>query len=283
MTTTMGQQDQQNQQDQHKEKVRKAYGEIALTTNSEAAEACCEPQCCGDVEAAETKAPDYSKAEIASVPRGAFLSQGSGNPVRAADLQPGETVIDLGSGAGMDIFLAANVVGKEGRAIGFDMTPEMLERAKKNLTTGDYPQVEFRSAEIDKLPQPDASVDAALSNCVINLAPDKLAVYQEIHRVLKPGARFAIADIVLRGDAELIYKNADKLPGCSCLSTALREDIYLDTIRDAGFENVEIVAERPAISDDDIKAFAAVLGIDATNPPVTARAVTIVGRKPTAN
>ena len=275
MTTTM---EQQNQQDQHKAKVRKAYGEIALTTNSETAEACCEPGCCG-IEAAETKAPDYSKAEISSVPKGAFLSQGSGNPVRAAKLQPGETVIDLGSGAGMDVFLAANAVGKEGRAIGFDMTPEMLERAKTNLDSGDYPQVEFLSAEIDNLPQPDASVDAALSNCVINLAPDKLAVYKEVHRVLKPGARFAIADIVLRGDAELIYRNADKLPGCSCLSTALREDIYLDTIRDAGFENVEIVAERPAVSDDDIKAFAAVLGIDATNPPVTARAVTVVGTK----
>ena len=263
-----------------KEKVRKAYGEIALTTNSETTEACCEPQCCGDVEAAETKAPDYSKEEIASVPKGAFLGQGSGNPVRAARLQSGETVIDLGSGAGMDVYLAANAVGQSGRAIGFDMTPEMLERAKKNLAAGDYPQVEFHSAEIDKLPQPDGSVDVALSNCVINLAPDKLAVYQEIYRVLKPGGRFAIADIVLRGNAELVYQNADKLPGCSCLTTALREDIYLDTIREAGFENVEIVAERAAVSDDDIKAFAAVLGIDPAKPPVTARAVTVVGTKP---
>ena len=262
-----------------KEKVRKAYGEIASTTDSETAAACCEPGCCG-IEAAETKAPDYSKEEIASVPKGAFLGQGSGNPIRAAKLQPGETVIDLGSGAGMDVYLAANAVGQSGRAIGFDMTPEMLERAKKNLAAGDYPQVEFHSAEIDKLPQPDGSVDVALSNCVINLAPDKLAVYQEIYRVLKPGGRFAIADIVLRGNAELVYQNADKLPGCSCLSSALREDIYLDTIREAGFENVEIVAERAAVSDDDIKAFAAVLGIDPAKPPVTARAVTVVGTKP---
>lgn len=264
---------------QHKDKVRRAYGEIARTANAELETLCCEPGCCG-VEAAETQIPDYSKEEIASVPRGAFLGQGSGNPVRAAKLQPGETVIDLGSGAGMDVFLAANAVGKEGRAIGFDMTPEMLERAKKNLASADYPQVEFQAAEIDSLPQPDNSVDAALSNCVINLAPDKAAVYREIYRVLKPGARFAIADIVLRGDAGLVYRNADKLPGCSCLSSALREDLYLKTIRDAGFEGVEIVSERDAVSQQDIRAFAAVLGVDADNPPVSAHAVTLVGRKP---
>lgn len=265
-----------------KEKVRNAYGEIARTRNLQDSTECCDTTCCSPAAGEITElSPDYSAEEISSVPPGAFLGEGSGNPVRAAQLQPGETVVDLGSGAGMDSFLAANLVGETGRVHGFDMTPEMLERAKKNQAKGPYPQVEFQRTEIDALPLPGSSADVVISNCVINLAPDKLAVYREIFRVLKPGGRFAIADIVLRGNAELVYQNADKLPGCSCMTTALEENLYRKTIRQAGFAGVEIVAERAAISQKDLESFARVLGLDPSDAKVSAHAVTLVGRKPT--
>lgn len=254
-----------------KENVRKAYGEIARTkiANSPSAVRCSTEQ-----------SADYNAVEIRSVPSGAFLAEGSGNPVRAAKLQAGETVVDLGAGAGMDSFLAANMVGESGRVIGFDMTPEMLERARKNLAESNYPQVEFREAEIDNLPLPGAFADAAISNCVINLTPDKSAVYREIFRVLKPGGRFAIADIVLRGNAQIVYDNADKLPGCSCVSHALEENLYLDTIRKAGFDGVEIVSERAALAQKDLEAYARQFGLDPDNAGVSAHAVTLTARKP---
>ena len=254
-----------------KEKVRQVYGEVARTRQPEEGFACCGPP---------AASPDYRAEEIASVPRGAFLGEGSGNPVEAAGLQPGETVVDLGSGAGMDVFLAANAVGETGRVLGFDMTPEMLERARRNQAEGNYGQVEFHRAEIDNLPLPGGAADVVLSNCVINLAPDKLAVYREIFRVLKPGGRFAIADIVLRGNASVIYDNADKLPTCGCIDTAMEEANYLEAIRRAGFEGVEIVSERTALSDAQIEEFAPLLGIDPKNPGVSAQAVTLAGRKP---
>ena len=244
--------------EEQKEKVRAAYGEIARTRAAAGAATCCAPPGAG---------PDYSAEEIASVPPGAYLSEGSGNPVRAARLEPGETVVDLGSGAGMDVFLAANRVGPAGRVVGVDMTPEMFERARANARTGPYPQVEFLQGDIERLPLPSASADAVLSNCVINLAPDKAAVYREIFRVLKPGGRFAIADIVLRGEPGRLRRALLDLAPCSCVATALAENAYLETIRGAGFEGVEIVAERPAVSQP-------------LDTLVRAQAVTLVGRKP---
>ena len=244
--------------EEQKEKVRAAYGEIARTRTAEGTATCCAPPQAG---------PDYSLEEIGAVPAGAYLSEGSGNPVRAAGLQPGETVVDLGCGAGMDVFLAANRVGPAGRVVGIDMTPEMLARARANAARGSYPQVEFQQAEIERLPVASGSADAVLSNCVINLAPDKAGVYREIFRVLKPGGRFAIADIVLRGEPGRLRRAVLDLAPCSCISTALAEDAYLETIRAAGFEGVEIVAERPALSQP----------LDAL---VRAQAVTLVGRKP---
>jgi len=244
--------------EEQKEKVRAAYGEIARTRTTEGPATCCAPP---------ATPLDYSLEEIASVPPGAFLSEGSGNPVGAARLQPGETVIDLGSGAGMDVFLAANRVGPAGRVLGIDMTPEMLERARANAARGDYPQVEFQRGDIERLPAASDSADVVLSNCVINLAPDKAAVYREIFRVLKPGGRFAIADIVLRGEPGRIRRALLDLAPCSCVSTALEESAYLETIRAAGFDGVEIVAERPALA----QPLAAL---------VRAQAVTLVGRKP---
>ena len=246
--------------DEQKEKVRAAYGEIARSRLAQEAAACCTPA---------GHAPDYSPEEIASVPEGAFLGEGSGNPVRAARLQPGEVVVDLGCGAGLDVFLAANQVGPSGQVVGLDMTPEMLERGRANAARGQYSRVEFRQADIERLPLAAGSTDVVLSNCVINLAPDKAAVYREIFRVLKAGGRFAIADIVLRGEAGRLHRAVAQLAPCSCVATALEQEAYLRTIRAAGFEAVEIVAERPALSQP----------LDAL---VRAHAVTLVGRKPAA-
>jgi len=256
-----------------REKVREAYAKVALTREAPTAVACC-----GEGQPSS----DYSPDEVASVPAGAFLGEGSGNPVRAARLGSGETVVDLGCGAGMDSFLAANRVGTTGRVVGFDMTTEMLERARENQSVGDYSQVEFREADIADLPLTDASADVVLSNCVINLAPDKRAVYREIFRVLEPGGRFAIADIVLRGDAGLVHRMEDRFTGCSCVKTALEQSLYLDILREAGFEEVRIVAERPAESQARIDEYARLIGTDPRDPGVRAWAVTVVGRKPEA-
>jgi len=243
-----------------KEKLRAAYGEVARTRDAETAAACCAPP---------GYAPDYTPEEIASVPDGAFLGEGSGNPVRAAALRRGEKVIDLGCGAGMDVFLAANQVGPGGQVIGVDMTPEMLERARVNASRGNYSQVAFVQSEIERLPLATASADAVLSNCVINLAPDKAAVYRETYRVLKPGGRFAIADIVLRGEPGAIHKAlAECVPG-SCLGTASEQNRYLETIQAAGFEEVKLVSERPAMAQP-------------LQNLVRSYAVTLVGRKPAA-
>ncbi|MBI3405530.1 MAG: arsenite methyltransferase [Acidobacteria bacterium] len=230
------------------EAVQAAYGAVARTRNvdGKAGQACCGPTCC-----TEDARPlsDYSPEEISSVPQGAYLGEGSGTPVRHANLQPGGTVVDLGAGAGMDSFLAANKVGANGRVYGFDMTPDMLDRAKRNAAAGNYNNVSFQKADIEHLPLESNTADAAISNCVINLTPDKLAVFREIHRVLKPGGRLSIADIVLRGTPEAIsaFREASTTETwCACVSGALDETSYLDAIRKAGFTDVGIVSERPA-------------------------------------
>ena len=272
---------------ERQKKVREAYGEIARPRTIGDAAACC---------TAELAVPDYSTEEIGSVPAGAFLGEGSGNPVRAADLQPGETVVDLGCGAGMDVFLAANRVGRTGRVLGFDMTPEMLERARRNLSGADYPQVELHQTEIENLPVPAGSSDVVISNCVINLTPDKSAVYREIFRILKPGGRFSMSDIVLRGDAGKMRELIDQLPACSCVANALEESDYLEIIRKAGFEEVAVVAGRSAMAQVQAQDFIKKLKDDPTlvGPGVgvvlakgdpkdwgfSAEAVTLVGRKP---
>ena len=243
--------------------VQSTYGQIARTVGKgEEARGCCAP---------EPRASDYSVEELAAAPKGAYLGEGSGTPVRHAGLKPGETVVDLGAGAGMDSFLAANAVGPSGRVWGFDLTPEMLERARSNAASAGYSNVSFDRADIERLPLPDAAADAVISNCVINLAPDKGAVYREIFRVLKPGARFSVADIVLRGAPERIAafrSGSTDETWCACVSGALSQDDYLATIRAAGFDDVRIVSvsERPAMSQP---------GND-----VSAHAVTLTGRKP---
>jgi SAM-dependent methyltransferase len=184
----------------------------------------------------------YTKEDLRSVPEGANLGLGCGNPVAMASLKEGEVVLDLGSGLGLDCFLAADRVGKNGHVIGIDMTPEMLEQARENARANHYDNVEFRLGEIENLPVADNHVDIVISNCVINLSPDKDQVFKEAFRVLKPGGRLMISDLVLlRELPEAIKSSVAAYVGC--LSGAMFKDAYLQTIRNAGFRDVEIAGE----------------------------------------
>jgi SAM-dependent methyltransferase len=184
----------------------------------------------------------YSADDIAAVPEGANLGLGCGVPLAHAALRQGETVLDLGSGAGFDAFLAAREVGETGHVIGVDMTPAMLERARDNAVKGGFRNVEFREGGIEALPIDDASVDVVISNCVINLVPDKRAVYREVARVLRPGGRLVVSDIVL--DAPLPAAIAGSVAALTgCVAGALLRDDYLAAIADAGLSNVEVLTD----------------------------------------
>lgn len=176
------------------------------------------------------------------VPEGANLGLGCGNPVALASLQEGDIVLDLGAGAGFDCFLAAQRVGINGRVIGVDMTPEMVEKARENARKGNYQNVEFRLGEIEHLPVADNAVDVVISNCVINLVPDKKRAFAEVFRVLRPGGRLMISDIVLLHELPEVIKTS--VAGyVGCISGALMKGEYLKTIREAGFEDVQVVEE----------------------------------------
>jgi SAM-dependent methyltransferase len=184
----------------------------------------------------------YSQEDIDSVPEGANMGLGCGNPVALASLKKGETVLDLGSGAGFDCFLAASRVGKNGRVIGVDMTPEMIDKARENAREGKYQNVEFRLGEIENLPVADAAVDVVISNCVINLSPDKRRVFEEAFRVLKPKGRLMVSDIVLiKKLPEVIRKSVQAYVGC--ISGAEKKNKYLETIEAAGFQEVRVIEE----------------------------------------
>jgi arsenite methyltransferase len=182
----------------------------------------------------------YSAEELTSIPAAANMGLSCGNPTATAHLKAGEVVVDLGSGGGLDVFLAASKVGPRGRAIGIDMTSAMIERARANARAGGYSNVEFYEATIDHLPLPDASVDCVISNCVLNLAPDKPAVFREIFRVLKPGGRLAVSDIALK--TELPQAVASSLAAyVGCIAGAIRIEEYRNELLKAGFAFVEIV------------------------------------------
>jgi len=184
----------------------------------------------------------YSEEEIESIPEDANLGLGCGNPVALASLKKGQTVLDLGSGGGFDCFLAANGVGKNGRVIGVDMTPEMIDKARENARKGKYENVEFRLGVIDNLPVADGTVDVIISNCVINLSPNKTRVFEEAFRVLKPNGRLMVSDIVLlKKLPETIRKNVQAYIGC--LSGAEMKSKYLQMIEDAGFQEVKVIEE----------------------------------------
>jgi arsenite methyltransferase len=196
----------------------------------------------------------YSPEELTSIPAQANMGLSCGNPTAYANLRPGETVVDLGSGGGLDVFLAAAKVGPEGRAIGIDMTQEMIALARRNAEKGvdgkPYENVEFHLSTIDKLPLADASVDCVISNCVINLAPDKRAVIKEIARVLKPGGRLAVSDIALKQPLPAEIAN-DLLAYAGCIAGAVQIEEYRNTLLECGFAHVEVVDTR-----SDLNAYA---------------------------
>jgi len=224
-----------------KKVVREGYAKIAQQGNS-----CCGPvnSCCGGTDLAQniSQSIGYTEEELGAVPEDANLGLGCGNPVALASLREGETILDLGSGAGFDCFLAANKVGEKGRVIGVDMTPEMIAKARENARKGNYANVEFRLGEIENLPAADSLVDVVISNCVINLAPDKRRVFGEAFRVLKPGGRLMVSDIVLLKELpDFIKTSIEAYIGC--LSGAIMRDEYIESIKAAGFQEVGIVDE----------------------------------------
>ncbi len=222
-----------------KEIVRSRYAKVALEGSS----------CCGSLNSCRAKSGNemskeigYRESDLNSVPEGANLGLGCGNPVALASLKEGDSVLDLGSGAGFDAFLSAGRAGNSGKVIGVDMTPEMIRKAKENALKGGFQNVEFRLGEIEDLPLSDGEVDVIISNCVINLSPDKKQVFKEAFRVLKPGGRIMISDLVLlKALPEAVRQSVEAYVGC--IAGALPKDEYLTTIRQAGFENVTIVAE----------------------------------------
>lgn len=222
-----------------KKNVRKSYASVAKQSTS-----CCAPttSCCSNPSEAISKAIGYSEHEISSVPEGANLGLGCGNPVALASLKEGETVLDLGSGAGFDCFLAAQRVGEKGKVIGVDMTPEMVDKARENALEWNYHNVEFRLGEIENLPVADNSADIVISNCVINLSPDKPRVFKEAFRALKPGGRLMVSDIVLLKELPTFIINSVSAY-VGCISGAMLKDEYLATIKSAGFNDVKIVEE----------------------------------------
>lgn len=214
--------------------VREGYAEIAKKRSS----CCCQPTQTEDI----SKSIGYSDEEMDSVPEDANLGLGCGNPVALASLTEGETVLDLGTGAGFDAFLAANKVGKKGKVIGIDMTPEMVNKARANARQGGYENVEFRLGEIENIPAADNSVDVIISNCVINLSPDKKRVFNEAFRVLKPGGRLMVSDIVLLKELpDFIRQSVAAYVGC--ISGAMLKNDYLGEIKGAGFQEVSILDE----------------------------------------
>lgn len=221
--------------------VRSVYARFAMAGSS-----CCPEAhaCCGSAPAVDEigKRIGYSDEELKKVPEGASFGLGCGNPVALASLQEGEIVLDLGSGAGFDCFLAAGQVGTSGRVIGVDMTPEMLAKARDNAVLGGFSNVEFRLGEIEHLPVPDSHVDAMISNCVINLSPEKDQVFREAFRVLKGGGRLMVSDIVLLRELPGALKESIAAY-VGCVAGAVLKDAYLEAMRSAGFENVQVLSE----------------------------------------
>jgi arsenite methyltransferase len=221
--------------------VREGYGKIAKQDSS-----CCasEKSCCGSTNSAQNigRKIGYSEEELKAVPEGANLGLGCGNPIALASLKEGEVVLDLGSGAGFDCFLAANQVGKTGKVIGVDMTAEMLDRARENARKGNYDNVEFRLGEIENLPVGDRQVDVIISNCVINLSPNKKRVFEEAFRVLRPGGNLMVSDIVLLKELPAEIRNS-VAAYVGCVAGAVTKKEYLEAIQAAGFEETKVLGE----------------------------------------
>jgi SAM-dependent methyltransferase len=234
---------EQAKQDEYRRNVRDAYAEVARA--DDAGQGCCvESSCCGvsgdaAINSVISKRLGYSDSELNQVPKGADMGLGCGNPKAIAALRAGETVVDLGSGGGFDCFLSAQEVGETGRVIGVDMTPDMVTKARNNAEKGKYANVEFRLGEIEHLPVADGEADVIISNCVINLSPDKPQVFREAFRVLKPGGRLAISDVVATAELpQEMRDDAGLISGCMG-NASLIEDL-IAAIEEAGFADVRI-------------------------------------------
>jgi arsenite methyltransferase len=235
-----------------KEKIKEQYGQIAL---ADGLLSCCSTSsssgCCGTSETLLSPVESstivgYNQNDLKSIPQSSILGLGCGNPSTFAHLKEGDVVVDLGSGAGIDAFIAANIVKENGKVIGVDITDAMLEKARKNAEINNYQNVEFRKGDIEqRIPVDDNSVDVVISNCVINLTEDKLNTFKEIYRILKPNGigRLIISDVVTSREVEkTLVNDAD---WCGCVDGALTKENYLNSIRNAGFTNIEILEERP--------------------------------------
>ena len=222
-----------------KEVVKGRYGQIAKQDQ----QSCC-PSCSGGASSIlQSEGIGYKREDLERVPEEAIMGLGCGNPTAIADLKVGEVVLDLGSGAGVDVFLAANKVGPTGKAIGVDMTKEMIDKAKRIATNHGYQNVEFRLGEMENLPVEDEYVDAIISNCVVNLSPDKSKVFREAYRALKPGGRLIVSDIVSEGALPDEIKTDSNAWAC-CIGGALEQQEYLREIKEAGFKDIEILSSR---------------------------------------
>ena len=266
-----------------KKEVRKRYAQVAKTNGS-----CCASSisCCSAPPSNKqvSKMVGYSEEEMATVPEGSNLGLGCGNPTALASLKEGERVLDLGSGAGFDCFLAAKKVGAKGKVIGVDMTPEMLDKARANATKGKYNTVEFRLGEIENLPVADNSIDVIISNCVINLAPNKKRVFEEAFRVLASNGRIMVSDIVLlKPLPKTVQESVEAYAGC--IAGAEIKDHYLDDIRKAGFKDIKILEEKTypleyIISEDAFKG--AIDRLNMSHEEVKETADTVVSIKVSA-
>lgn len=248
--------------------VREKYGEAARRVSTGAEASCCSSTCCGAAEDPITSNL-YTDADTAGLPEKAVLaSLGCGNPTALAELHEGDVVLDLGSGGGIDVLLSARRVGPSGKAYGLDMTDEMLALARENQRKAGVENVEFLKGEIERIPLPDATVDVIISNCVINLSTDKERALAEAFRVLKPGGRFAVSDVVIKGEVPSQVRRSMEL-WVGCIAGALTEEQYLELLRRAGFEQIEVEPTR-VYEFEDATAFLAGAGL---NTEVLAREV----------
>jgi SAM-dependent methyltransferase len=237
-----------NSQDNIKELVRQKYSEIALQDKETNQSSCCGSGCCS-TEVYNIMSDDYNNLE--GYNPDADLGLGCGLPTQFAKIQPGQTVIDLGSGAGNDVFIARKEVGESGRVIGIDFTPAMIEKARTNTEKLGFNNVEFRQGDIEKMPVTSNVADVIVSNCVLNLVPNKDGVFKEIFRVLKPGGHFSISDVVLAGELPESLRNAAEMYA-GCVSGAVQKQVYLELIENNGFKNITVQKEKQIIIPDDI-------------------------------
>lgn len=266
---------------QIKDMVKQKYSEIALQDKADNQASCCGASCCS-TEVYNIMSDDYSTLEGYNAD--ADLGLGCGLPTQFAQIKKGDTVIDLGSGAGNDCFIARHETGETGKVIGIDFTPAMIERARANAEVRGFNNVEFRQGDIEKMPVTANVADVVVSNCVLNLVPNKDAVMKEIYRVLKPGGHFSISDIVLEGNLPPAIQQAAEMYA-GCVSGAIQKQVYLDLIHDNGFTAVTVQKEKAIILPDDILSgyLSADEIKDFKNSQTGIYSVTVYAEKPTAN